>query len=144
MSDLRTEQADREAEAWAKFEAALAEVPRERWDEAEVLPDWTVRELLWHMAGWLQKCARNLELFARGLDPPASDQTVDERNEELAAQARGMTVDAVHRGLLAARALVRQEWEELPNVDARAVEELADETYDHYEEHVEDLRRFAG
>jgi len=143
MTDLRAEHAAREADSWAAFEAALRRIPRERWEEDGVLPGWSVRELLWHMAGWLQKCARNLERFARGEDEPTSEQTVDERNEELAAQAKGMTVDAVYRGLLSARDLVRQGWEALPNVDDRAVEELADETYDHYDEHRADLERFA-
>jgi hypothetical protein len=96
------------------------------------------------MAGWLQKCARNLERFARGEDEPASEQTVDERNEELAAQAHGMTIDGVYRGLMSARELVVDGWNALPNVDERAVEELADETYDHYDEHRADLERFSA
>jgi hypothetical protein len=69
-------------------------------------------------------------------------QTVDERNDELAAQARTMTVDAVHRGVIDARALVLKEWQALPTVDERAISELADETYEHYDEHREDLERF--
>ena len=144
MSDLRTEQAAREAESWAAFAAALERIPRERWGEEGVLPGWSVKELLWHMAGWLQKCARNLERFARGEDEPASEQTVDERNEELAAQAHGMTIDGVYRGLMSARELVVEGWNALPDVDERAVEELADETYDHYDEHRADLERFSA
>jgi uncharacterized damage-inducible protein DinB len=144
MSDLRTEQAAREAESWAAFAGALERIPRERWEEEGILPGWSVKELLWHMAGWLQKCARNLERFARGEDEPASEQSVDERNEELAAQAHGMTIDAVYRGLTSARELVVEGWNALPNVDERAVEELADETYDHYDEHRADLERFSA
>jgi hypothetical protein len=143
MSDLRAEHAAREAESWTAFEAALVRIPRDRWEDDGILPGWSVKDLLWHMAGWLQKCARNLERFSRGEEEAASEQTVDERNEELAAQARGMTVDAVYRGLVSARDLVLQEWRALPNVDDRAVEELADETYDHFDEHRADLERFA-
>jgi uncharacterized damage-inducible protein DinB len=130
MSDLRTEQAAREAESWAAFAAALERIPRERWEEEGILPGWSVKELLWHMAGWLQKCARNLERFARGEDEPASEQSVDERNE--------------YRGLQSARELVVEGWNALPNVDERAVEDLADETYDHYDEHRADLERFSA
>jgi hypothetical protein len=77
-----------------------------------------------------------------GLEAERTGQTVDERNDELAAQARTMTIDAVYRGLMDARALVREEWEVLPNVDERAIAELADETYEHYDEHRADLERF--
>jgi uncharacterized damage-inducible protein DinB len=142
MSDPRTEQAKREADSWASFEAALEAIPRTRWEDEGVLPGWSVRELLWHVAGWLQKCARRLEEMRTGREAERSGQTVDERNDELAAQARTMTVDAVYRGLIDARALVREEWQALPDVDERAISELADETYEHYDEHREDLERF--
>jgi uncharacterized damage-inducible protein DinB len=144
MTDLRTEHARRESESWTAFETALERIPRERWDGSEVVPGWTVKELLWHMAGWLDKCSGNLERFGRGEGEAPTDRTVDERNDELAAEARAMTVDAVHEGLLSARARVRRRWEALPAVDRRAIEELADETYEHYDEHREDLQRLAG
>jgi hypothetical protein len=143
MSDPRAEHARREADAWVSFEAVLEAIPRTSWEDEGVLPGWSVKQMLWHMAGWLQKCARRLEGMRTGNEPERSDQTVDERNDELAAQARTMTVDAVYRGLMNARALVLEEWEALPNVDERAISELADESYEHYDEHREDLERFA-
>ncbi|MEX2406173.1 MAG: maleylpyruvate isomerase N-terminal domain-containing protein [Actinomycetota bacterium] len=142
MSDPRTEQAKMEADSWASFESALEAIPRASWEDAGVLPGWSVKDLLWHIAGWLQKCARRLEEMRTGQEAERTGQTVDERNDELAAQARTMTVDAVYRGLMDARALLREEWEALPNVDERAISELADETYEHYDEHRGDLERF--
>ena len=38
----------------------------------------------------------------------------------------------------------REAWAELPEVDSLAAEELAGETFEHYEEHVPDLERFVG
>ena len=142
MNDPRAEQAKLEADAWAAFEAALEAIPRTRWEDDGVLPGWSVKELLWHMAGWLQKCARRLEEMRTRGEAVRTGQTVDERNDELAAQARSMTVDAVYRGLIDARALVREEWQALPVVDEQAISELADETYEHYDEHRADLERF--
>jgi len=142
MSDPRAEQAKLEADSWASFEAALETIPRESWEDAGVLPGWSVKEMLWHMAGWLQKCARRLEEMRTGGEPVRTGQTVDERNDELAAQARTMTVDAVYRGLIGARALMIEEWQALPTVDEQAISELADETYEHYDEHRADLERF--
>jgi hypothetical protein len=85
-----------------------------------------------------------LEEMRTGREAVRTGQTVDERNDELAAQARTMTVDAVYRGLIDARTLVREEWGALPDVDERAISELADETYEHYDEHREDLERFVS
>jgi uncharacterized damage-inducible protein DinB len=143
MSDPRAEQAKLEADSWVAFEAALEAIPRTSWEDDGVLPGWSVKELLWHMAGWLQKCARRLEeMRTRGEAVVRTGQTVDERNDELAAQARTMTVDAVYRGLIDARALVLEEWVALPNIDERAIDELVCETYEHYDEHRADLERF--
>lgn len=144
MTDSRAEHAEREASAWAEFESALKRIARERWEEPGILPGWSTKELLWHMAGWLDKCAGRLDEMRTGSDATSTGRSVDERNDELAAQARGMTVDAVYRGLLMARDRVRSTWDSLPEVDALAVAELADETYEHYDEHRADLERFAS
>jgi uncharacterized damage-inducible protein DinB len=141
--DLRPEHARREAEAWEAFRAALDRIPRERWEGSDVLPGWSVKELLWHMAGWLQKCARNLERFAAGEErEPSTGLSVDELNDLLASEAREMSLDAIHEGLLEARDLVLERWTALPQIDDVAVQELADETYEHYDEHRADLERF--
>src|SRR6266508_273920 len=91
MSDLRTEHAAREAESWARFAAALDRIPRDRWDGSEVLPGWTVKDLLWHMAWWLDKCARNLEHIRTGTGEavwPA--ETVDEVNAKLVTEVEDL------------------------------------------------------
>lgn len=144
MSDPRAEHASREAESWGRFQAALEAIPRDRWETIEVVPGWTMRELLWHMAWWLDKCAGNLERLRAGEPPLDAPETTDERNALLAAQARGLTVEAVDEGLRSARDRVMSLWEALPYVDDVAIEELAGETYEHYDEHRADLERVTG
>lgn len=145
MSDLRAEHANREAAAWAGFERALSEVPRERWEETGVLEGWTAKEMLWHVAGWLDKCATKLEAMngETAGDAGLTTLTVDERNAVFADGARGMHSDAVWTGLIAARERVRRAWDRLAEIDETAIRELADETYEHYDEHRADLERFS-
>jgi uncharacterized protein (TIGR03083 family) len=143
VNNLRGDQSAREAESWARFETALGLVSRERWAEAGVLPGWSVKELLHHMAGWLDKCARNLGRLGRGEGEEPGYDDIDEVNARLAAEADAMTPEAVLAGLLEARERVLRAWASLPVVDAGAVEELAGETYEHYDEHALDLARFA-
>jgi uncharacterized damage-inducible protein DinB len=145
MTDLRAEHAAREAEAWDRFLAALDRIPRERWEEPGVLPGWTLKEALWHVAGWLRECAESLEAIGedRYVDEGSTDEETDARNAALAAEARGMSSDEVWAGVLDARELVLRRWHELPEIAPLAVEALASETYDHYAEHLPDLERFA-
>jgi hypothetical protein len=146
MSDPRTDAVALEAAGWETFQAALARIPRERWEEPGVLPGWTVKDLLWHVAGWLRTCADDLEAMAAGrfVEEDEPDDATDVRNAELAAEARDLSVEDVWSGVLEARELALARWAELPQVDAFAAEELASETYEHYEEHVPDLERFVG
>jgi uncharacterized damage-inducible protein DinB len=146
MSDRRTELAAREAAAWARFEAALDRIPRDRWSDDGVLPGWTVKDLVWHVAGWLDRCGDELVGRREGTFVPQSetDEEVDARNAAFAAAAREMDTADVHTGLLLARERVQRGWESLPEIDDAAVESYAGETYEHYEEHVPDLERFAG
>ena len=146
MNDMRAEAVAREAAGWEAFQAALARIPRERWEDPGVLPGWTVKDLLWHVAGWLRSCADNLEAMGAGryVEEDTTDQDTDARNAELAAEAQGMSVEDVWSGVIEARELVLSRWAELPEVDSLAAEELAGETFEHYEEHVPDLERFVG
>ncbi|MGZ5291285.1 MAG: maleylpyruvate isomerase N-terminal domain-containing protein [Actinomycetota bacterium] len=146
MTDDREEHAAREAEGWAAFLATLDRIPRERWEEPGVLPGWSVKDMLWHVAGWLEICVETLDAMRDGRfeEQDWSDERTNARNAELAEQARGMDDDAVWSGLLDARRRVLRRWAELPQIDERAIEDFSGETHDHYEEHLADLERFAG
>jgi hypothetical protein len=146
MTQLRADGATREAAGWAAFTTALERIPRERWEAVGVMPGWTVKDLLWHVAGWLVDCAGQLEAMREGrrVEDDATDEQTDARNAQLAAEARTMDLDAVWSGLLEARALVLRRWGELPEVDQTALDELELETWGHYEEHLPHLEAFAG
>lgn len=145
MNDLRTEHAEREAHVWADFERLLSMIPRERWEMEGVLPDWTVKEMLWHVAGWLDECATHLEQIEAGAleDPDEGEDDTDDRNAAFAEAARGMRVDEVWQGVTAARSRVLERWAAMTDVRDRAVEEFASETYQHYKEHVPELEHAA-
>ena len=146
MNDLRSEHANREADNWAEFETALARIPLERWEEPGIVPGWTVKDLVWHVAGWIDECSEHLEKMRAGdsKDYEDDDEDTDARNEAFASQAREMTTDAVRAGLLASREMLRTRWQELPEVTDTAIEWFASETYQHYKEHLADLESFAS
>jgi hypothetical protein len=148
VSDLQQEQAALEARGWEEFAALVGAIPRERWMEVGVLPGWSVRDLVRHVAGWMERCVDQLEQMRQGtfVDFDEDDDEVDARNAAFVAEAAAMDVEEVWSGLLAARELVRSGWDRLPveTVDTVAVDWFAGETYRHYEEHLDELRRFAG
>jgi uncharacterized protein (TIGR03083 family) len=144
--DRRAELADREVEVWAEFEAALAAIPEDRWELEGILPGWSVRDLVRHVAGWLEDCVRQLGRMREGTfeEPNDSPAVVDAKNAAFAEEARAMTTSQVRSGLVSARELVREWWAVLPMIDDPAIEWFVGETFEHYEEHLPELRRFAG
>jgi Mycothiol maleylpyruvate isomerase N-terminal domain len=146
MNDLRTEHANRETDNWTQFEQATLAIPRDRWEEPGVLPEWSVKDMLWHVAGWIDECSQHLEKMREGTftEPEETDDDTDVRNAGFAEAAASMDVNAVWEGLVAARELVRRRWDELPEVTDTAIEWFAGETYQHYKEHLPDLEKFAS
>jgi hypothetical protein len=142
--DTKQDHCAREAEGWTRFSAAVHRIPPDRWAEPGVLPDWTVNEMLWHVAGWMDDCSDDLDAIAAGtfVDSNETDEQTDQRNASFAAAARGMDADAVWAGLLAARERVLDRWNALPEVTQDAVDSFTGETYEHYPEHLPELDAF--
>ncbi|MBX7213778.1 MAG: ClbS/DfsB family four-helix bundle protein [Thermoflexales bacterium] len=61
IASLRTE---REA-----LEAALASIPRERWELPGAAGDWSVKDVLGHLAVWSSRAVTALFMAERGQDP---------------------------------------------------------------------------
>jgi hypothetical protein len=144
--DARDEQLRLEAEGWAAFEAALSRVPEDRMGDPGVLGgEWSVKEMLHHVTGWLRECSEHLAAMAAGtfVEPEESDEITDARNAAFAEEARGMDITQVRAQLDAARDEVLARFRELPEPDETAIEWFASETYEHYEEHLPDLERAA-
>jgi hypothetical protein len=142
--DRRAELSGREAGVWTEFLAALEGIPADRWETEGVLPGWSVKALARHVAGWLEECAGLLEQMREGTfsSPDDSPPVVDSKNAGFARQADEMSIEEVRAGLVTARELALARWGELTVIDDAAVEWFAGETYEHYEEHLPDLRGF--
>jgi hypothetical protein len=144
--DRRREYAAREAEGWATLGAALDAIPRERWTEQGVVPGWSVKHVLRHFAGWIERCSRKLRETPEeaAAAEPLTDERMHEMNAEFAAEAERMDVDAVWSGLLDARKRLLGVWADVAEIDEAGYERFAGETFEHYDEHLDELRRFAA
>src|SRR5438093_8606040 len=81
----------REAEAWAAFEAAIARVPADRREADGVVPGWSVKDLVWHCAYWASFCADTIDARAAGdmSDPWDHDDAYwDVENERVATEGK--------------------------------------------------------
>jgi hypothetical protein len=134
---------DREASSWEALMGAVARVPEPRRTELGVVPGWSVADLVWHCGYWVDDAARRIELIAAGRPEPEEPEAVGQKtNDEVAEQSKAMSWGEVVERSEAARERIRTVFAALSDVPPAAESEFVDETFEHYDEHAVEIRRF--
>ena len=138
----------REEGSWAAFASAFAAVAPDRLDHEGVVPGWSTKDLVWHCAYWARFCAEALEATsadAAWTDPFAgqTDEDWDGENARIAEESKAMSWDGILSETGRVRQRVRAALSAAPDRDELA-EWFAEETFTHYDEHAEEIRRFIG
>ena len=145
---VHEEHLQKEAAAWDAFLEVVRRVPPGRREEQSVVPGWSVKDLVWHNAGWATFAGDHLKQMELGefVDPfeGVPDSHWDEVSQRMIEESRGMTFDEVLAGAETARERVRAIWSSMPEIGDEAARWFADETFVHYDEHAEEIRRFIG
>ena len=136
-----------ETDGWLELTEALDAVPG---DAATVAaPDgWSPRDALHHLVRWLELSTPAVEAnrywYEGGV--PAPDHVIDERNDQLLAEARAedLRIDQLRGELERIRTRMREAFSGLtaPSADAKRTFEL--NTIEHYAEHVVTFRGAVG
>ena len=142
---IREEYARREEAAWAALLAQVGRLTPEQQVLEGVVPGWSTRDLVWHCARWAEETAGHLEQMRGGtwVDPFEADDTLGDRmNDEIAAEARTMSIAETLAAAEACRAKLQAVW---PTVepDEVAADWYAEETFVHYDEHAAEIAAFA-
>jgi hypothetical protein len=142
---IRGEYARREQASWVALLAQFGRLDAAEQVREGVVPGWSARDLIWHCARWAEETAGHLEQMRAGtfVDPFEADETLGDRmNDEIAAQARTMSVEDVLEASEVCRAKLRVVW---PTVepDEQAADWYAEETFVHYDEHAAEIAAFA-
>ena len=146
MSASREELAQREIDAWNAFLSVVAAVPEDRRVTEGVVPGWSVKDLVWHCAEWARFAGDHLEQMKDGtfVDPFAGvdDAHWDAVSQSMVDEARTMTWEEILAGAEVRRIRVREVWDSLSTIDDPAAHWFGEETFDHYDEHAEEIRAF--
>jgi Mycothiol maleylpyruvate isomerase N-terminal domain len=147
MTDTRSDHLQKEAAAWASFLDAVGKVDRDRFDEPGVVPGWSVKDLVWHNAGWADFTGDELQkAVGKPFEDPFArheDEHWDRMSAEIIAAARPKSFDEVLTDAEAVRERVRAVWQNLPEIDDERALFFAEETFIHYAEHAAEVLRFA-
>lgn len=146
---------EEEREAYRPYEA-LADVPDDRVDRpVEAAHGWTARDLMSHIAYWLEAAlavARELAIGERSPTKERLDREWDERgdaiNADIQADWRAMSIEEVRRRFRTVPGELRGTLTVVPEVrwlkNADMLRYFLDETIDHEHDHRADLDAILG
>ena len=144
MTDVQ-ELLKREEAAWAEFVAEVGRVPEHRRGDDGVVPGWSVNDLVFHNGKWAgvaaEKLVRIRDSGSAGEEDP--DEVWQGKNALWAAESKSMLYQEAMSRALADREAAREALTALPEVTDEAASWFKEETFDHYQEHTEEVSRFA-
>jgi len=134
-----------EETAWVDFVAEVGRVPEHLRGSEGVVPGWSVNDLVFHNGKWAGVAAEKLALIrdtgAAGEDDP--DEVWRAKNDRWAEESKSLSYEDAMKLALADREDARNALTALPEVTDEAASWFKEETFDHYQEHTEEVSRFA-
>lgn len=114
-------------ESWRRLDAAVAELDEATLSEQGVVGEWSVKDLLGHIAAWEQRAVEHVERWRRGEPPALGGVSVDEFNAREAARRHSWTLEQVRADAAETRQRLRAalasitdlEWARVITIDGR-------------------------
>ncbi len=137
-------------EAWGALGSAVDSFSDMELQQPGVVESWSIKDLLGHIAFWAQQAAENLQLIAAGradeVRRPSGKKATDEwnerewrvRRERPLSDVREEWLDSFQGAMQALAALPSERLEE-KRKGYTALELFAEDTYEHYKEHLAHL-----
>jgi len=135
--------------AWGGYQESYAGLSAARLMEPGVTGDWSVRDILAHVTTWEEEALKYLPVILEGGTPPryrvtyggidAFNALMTERKKNLPLSEVLRQVDEVHRRLLD---LIQSAPEDQFARETRFRRRLRLDTYHHYPQHAEAIRRW--
>ena len=153
MSDpiTKAELIERMQSGYAAFEALLAPLSAEQLSMPGVNGEWAIKDILAHLTAWQTRVSMRLEAIARHeepqLDPVNTDEEMDAFNAEIFRANRMRPSDEIQAGFRAGAEKLQANVAEVNESDlfepgrsawqdgAPLWENIAGNTFEHYEEH---------
>jgi hypothetical protein len=133
-----------EDRAWTEFVAEVGRVPEHRRTDEGAVPGWSIVDLVYHTGMWAGVAADKLREISDGGSPKDDpDEVWQGKNDLWAAESKRMTYQEAMARALAERERALAALKAMPRIDAEAASWFTEETYDHYQEHTEEIARFA-
>jgi len=132
-------------EGWAAFHDRVTSIPNERLGQRLGEGGWTRKQMLAHIATWHDLTFERLSAFAQSGEPSDLAEHEDAINARAAHAAEGRTTGEILLGMADSYRRVRRGVSTLSDAQLAAnngwaAAIIAGNTYDHYAQHLQDLK----
>ncbi|HEY3211426.1 MAG TPA: maleylpyruvate isomerase N-terminal domain-containing protein [Actinomycetota bacterium] len=129
---------------WTEFLGLVESLTAEQMEEPGYFAEgWSVKDLLGHIGGWQAEAVQVLEQIRMGTYTPRRVD-VDVFNKQFYQANKDLPLSVVRAECWSARNRMLEEWNALPELIPDAEEWFVESGPNHYAEHVERLRAWAG
>jgi hypothetical protein len=126
-------------DAWRALLEALDGIPDDRLEELGAIGEWSLKDLFGHIAFWDEWAISELDRVLAG--EPAEERDWQAMNEADAARRRDRTLPEQRADMHQAHAALLERLAEIAGLEAAAIDDaIKGATYEHYEEHIPDIR----
>lgn len=124
---------------WRSLMEALDGIPDDRLVEGGAVGDWSIKDLFGHIAFWDEQAVTALDRALAGRPQPEVDWQA--MNDADYAHRRDRTLPEQRSDMHQAHALLLERLEGVAGIDAAPIDEaIKGASYEHYEEHIPDIR----
>jgi uncharacterized protein DUF1706 len=141
MTDRKTELIREEDQAWAELHSWLDRLTREQAIGPGLTADWSVKDLMAHIASWWAEANAELERMRFGTFR-LERRDIDEVNRRFYETNRDLDLMTVRAELYASRNMALEALWNLDEITPDAEEWFLESGPLHYREHLPDLERF--
>ncbi len=125
--------------SWRDLLGALDGIPGERLEESGAIGDWSIKDILGHIAFWDEVAIDDAERALAGQCEAHDDY--QEMNEAEYRKRLGRSLPEQRSAMHQAHAALVDYLDDIEGLDAAALDEaIKGDTYEHYEEHANDIR----
>jgi hypothetical protein len=118
---------------------AVEGVPEDRWSEAGVVGNWSIKDLLGHIAFWESRAVAAVSRTIRGEPDPEqpADYDFEPINQEQHGIRAGWSIEAIRKEMYDTHAELMALLHKMPGIDPQRID---GNTFDHYDEHAQEIR----
>ncbi len=138
-------------ESWGDIRTLVESLPAGESEEPGVVEEWSVKDLLGHMAFWAEKAAADLKLVAEDrigdIETPGTEENLNAWNARESERRRSLALGDVReewaRSFEAAETALNATPVEHLDIEVKGwtmARRFAEDTYNHYKEHAEQIR----